>query len=213
MLLIIAQQVQRLPVKPPVTLALVAVMCALYFQAQLLPELSLSSAALIRECCLLPHAVLVDGAYHRLVAAAFLHVDEMHLLYNLLSFLVKGASLEPRLGSERFVWMLARLVFLSGVIHIALALSLEQLSFGGEARTCAVGWSAVLFGLKAIETFGRPGHAQVGGFTVPMRMVSWAELVYISWLNPQASWLGHAAGILAGLVELKLVPAARRLLR
>jgi rhomboid domain-containing protein 1 len=76
-----------------------------------------------------------------------------------------------------------------------------------------VGWSAVLFGLKTIQTFGQPGHAQVGGFTVPMRLVSWAELVYISLLNPQASWLGHGAGILAGLVELKIVPAGRRLLR
>ena len=210
-LFLIWQQVQRLPVKPPVTLALVAAQCGLFFHSFLLPDLALSSSFLIREGCLQPHAVLA-GAYHRVLACAFLHVDEQHLLYNMLSFIMKGASLEARRGSESYAWLLARLVVLCGAIHTLLALALEQLSFDREASSCAVGFSAVLFALKTIESHDSAGHARVAGWSVPMRFVSWAELVYISVLNPQASWLGHAAGILAGLVELKVVPAGRRLL-
>ena len=53
---------------------------------------------------------------------------------------------------------------------------------------------------------------------VALQYVTWAELVYIQFISPQASFLGHLSGILAGLTyvtvnhnDLNVFQAVRRL--
>lgn len=75
------------------------------------------------------------------------------------SFLVKGAALEPEMGSRRFALLLLRLAVAASVIHVALAMMLSGVPlFRGEAWSCCVGFSAVLFALKTIQTRAMPGH-------------------------------------------------------
>ena len=38
-----------------------------------------------------------------------------------------------------------------------------------------------------------------------LQYVTWAELVYIQLLTPRASFLGHLAGILAGMLHVTLL--------
>lgn len=84
-------------------------------------------------------------------------------------------------------------------------------------HSCAVGFSAVLFSLKYVLNATSAGHTNVGGFNVPTRQAAWAELVLISLMSPNASFLGHLCGtslvILALFLLLRFFLGWRRSLR
>jgi rhomboid domain-containing protein 1 len=64
--------------------------------------------------------------------------------------------------------------------------------------------TGVIFALKLITTLENPeGYSYVQGFRVPTRYTAWAELIAIHLLVPNASFIGHLAGILAGLIYMK----------
>ncbi len=41
-----------------------------------------------------------QSEWSRLILASFWHVDDIHLYYNMVSLLIKGRELEPRLGAK-----------------------------------------------------------------------------------------------------------------
>lgn len=180
------QLAARLPYKPPVTLLAAAAQAYLYFESPLS-----SSAA-----CFSPARAAARGWLHpetlaRALAAPLHHADDMHLYYNTASFLIKGASLEARLGSARFAAALTALFALTHVFYVALCLALGS-------RECGVGFSGVIFALKALDNADAPGVTNVGGIRLPTTLAAWGELVLIFVTVPRSSFLGHLAGILAG---------------
>jgi Rhomboid family len=82
--------------------------------------------------------------------------DEYHLFYNMSSFLWKGVQLEPAMGAARYALLLAELWLVSGALLCALfaagASMPSSVPFAAYYyhSYCAVGFSAVLFGLKTI---------------------------------------------------------------
>ena len=69
-----------------------------------------------------------------------------------------------------------------------------------------MGFSGVLFALKVlVNHFHADSHSATTntfGFDIPRKAAIWTELIIIQLLVPKASFLGHLAGILAGLVYL-----------
>lgn len=62
-------------------------------------------------------------------------------------------------------------------------------------------FSGVLFALKVITTKeSEPRMVNIGGILVPSRYAAWVELIAIHLLVPNASFMGHLAGILAGFL-------------
>lgn len=49
------------------------------------------------------------------------------------------------------------------------------------------------------------GYTNVAGFLVPVKYAAWAELLAINMLVPNSSFLGHLAGIVAGLIYTKTI--------
>lgn len=205
-ILLLLQQIQQLEHKPPVTIAVVAF--------NILVHLNLASGILpfdvpsIRQACLKPSAILYRGEFSRLFWGIVTHADDYHLYYNMGSLLVKGAQLEPLYGSFGFAVLLGELMLTSNILYLVLSallptnMLLVQLIAGKNLmNTCAVGFSGVLFGLKVILTYDSPGWGTVAGFSVPVKYLAWAELVWIQFITPNASLLGHACGILAGLLH------------
>ena len=66
-------------------------------------------------------------------------------------------------------------------------------------------FAGVIFALKVVTTYLLPpGTTYIMGFVpVNSRYACWAELLVIQLMVPNASFLGHLAGILVGLAFVK----------
>ncbi|XP_059318409.1 rhomboid-like protein 14, mitochondrial isoform X4 [Lycium ferocissimum] len=142
----------------------------------------------------------------RFFLSAFYHLNESHLVYNMLSLLWKGIQLETSMGTVEFASTVAALVAMSQSITLLLAKSL-LLFFDYERpyyQEYAVGFSGVLFAMKVILNAQSDDYTYVHGLLVPTRYAAWAELILIQMFVPGVSFLGHLGGILAGLLFLRL---------
>ncbi|CAN0522665.1 unnamed protein product, partial [Ectocarpus sp. 8 AP-2014] len=145
----------------------------------------------------------------------FVHGDDLHLYYNMASFLLKGVSLELTMGTQAFAGLLSFSLLASQTLMMFSAwVLLVVFDVPSPMHACAVGFSGVLFALKYVLSRRSPGsqcrvvacfplqkmYAQVMGFSVHTRYATWLELVLISFIVPNASFLGHLCGILAGVL-------------
>ena len=209
----IYEQVDRLPYKPPVTLFFLALNIATF-----LFPIQLFSFRLwdVSQNCLFPQKILslissqnYFGFLNRLILSSIIHVDEQHLYYNMISFLIKGIQLEQLLGSFSFLQLVLYSILASHSIMVLLSAFLTQIpSFESHSGfySCAVGFSAVIFSLKYVLYMRSSGNIHVMYFTVNIKYAAWAELVLISLLNPNASFVGHLSGILAGMLYHHYLP-------
>jgi len=209
----LVQRIQNLPYKPPVTLALMAVMAALHF----LPR-EFGVLASLDHSAFWPEAIVHAGEWHRLWISALLHAGHTHLYYNLTSFLYKGVVLEAAMGSEPFAGLVVAALILSQGLFLAASLYVAPaLGFHDAPYVRTVGWSGVIFALKVlvngngVAEGNQLGLAQVLGLNLPWDQVVWVELVLAHFLSPGSSFLGHLCGIVAGLViKHVLLPALAR---
>lgn len=195
---------------PTVTLALVGAQTAIFLG--FLPSLFSSAAGV----CMNTFLVWQKQDWKRLFLSQFFHADDMHLYFNMASLLIKGRSLERRFGSTYFFWMVTVFTALTGVGYIGINLLLEERlqdhyfarlkdHYYATHSQCAVGFSGVLFALKVLTTHYTPeGRMYVFGFIpLPSRYIYWVELLLIQMITPNASFTGHLAGIIVGLLYVK----------
>lgn len=177
---------------PPVTLAVLGLNVYLF----LFPAAPLMKACVsVQQTCW-----LMD--WRRLLLAPLHHADDWHLYFNMASFLWKGTKLERRLGGAWFLYLLAVLSLLTGLVYLVLEAGLTELTQDQSySMACAVGFSGVLFALKVLSNHYHPGGVTyVMGFPVSNCYASWLELVLIHVTSPGTSLIGHLAGILVGLL-------------
>ena len=203
LLMKIYQTYEELPVKPPVTFALVGYNVA----AHIYPSMALPFS--LDQICVSGDALLralaygdAQAALMRVVLSAFAHADDMHLYYNMGSLLIKGVLLEQNMGSELFGAFVAYSIFASAALTVVLGFMANSL---GYAPGCAVGFSAVLFSMKVVLNYGShtPGsqaRTSVWGVKVASRHAHWLEIVVSSYFNPRSSMVGHASGAIAGII-------------
>ncbi|CAM9282021.1 unnamed protein product [Scytosiphon promiscuus] len=215
-------QISQLQHKPPLTLALMAAMTAIHLKPDLFEDL-LGSAGMfqwswlsggsghVRSVCFLPASIFdtfqrTGGLeLRRLLLSPFVHGDDMHLYYNMASFLLKGVSLELTMGTQAFAGLLAFTLLASQTLMMLAAwVLLEGFGKPSAMNACTVGFSGVLFALKYVLSRRSPGATTVMGFRVHTRYAAWLELVLISVLVPNASFLGHLCGILAGILYVEV---------
>ncbi len=165
----------------------------------------------------------------RVFLSALIHADDTHLYYNMTSFCVKGVQLEGAMGPERFAFLIIYAMAATALIMILLSRALVEcapyvlstmdvfLPTGYE--TCTVGFSGVIFCLKYVLNHGSHSTTRVhipipifgnmfmaglagqsSGLDVPTKWVAWVELIVISLVTPNASFLGHFSGIAAGVI-------------
>jgi rhomboid domain-containing protein 1 len=111
------------------------------------------------------------------------------------------------MGSVEFASMVASLLALSQGATLILAKSLLHF-VDYEApyyNQFAVGFSGVLFALKVVlNAHSDADYSIVQGLLIPSKYAAWAELILIQLFVPDASFIGHLGGILAGLLYLRL---------
>lgn len=181
---------------PPITLATVILNVAIYLR--LIPFLPS-----VHGACTSNNLVLSKNQWLRLVYSSFYHLDDMHLYFNMVSFIWKGITLERKLKSRMFLILLVTFSILTQVTMLLInQIFAEIFSKPQYLYSCAAGFSAVCFALKVLTTADSDNNVSVMGMpiTVPSRYACWVELILIQILVPNASFTGHLAGILVGLM-------------
>jgi len=127
---------------------------------------------------------VADGAWYRLVTAAFLHAGVLHLLFNMFALAQIGPVLERALGRGRFV-----------ALYLLAALGGSTLSFLlSPPNQLGVGASGAIFGLfGAYYVVVR----RLGGDTSQIVVLLVVNLV-ITFAVPIIDWRAHVGGLLTG---------------
>lgn len=182
---------------PPVTLILICAQAAIYLRLIDIPWSTM-------EMCVSSELVWHRKQWRRLFLSPFEHADDMHLYYNMVSFMWKGRSLERKYGTKKFTVIVAAFSILCSVVYVALSeLAFHIFDDYSYTKSCAVGFSAVIFALKVLTTRHSSQYTYVYGIPVPGKYAYWLELLLIQALVPNASFVGHLAGILVGLAYTK----------
>ena len=185
----------------PITLGVVALNVVAFFQPNLHSVTHMRWPSLA-EACISAQKVWFQKQWKRVFMAPFFHSGDMHLYFNMASFIWKGISLEKYFGSAYFLYMITVFSVATNLVYVAINLALaELLDQWSFVQSCAVGFSGVIFALKVVTTHLEPaGMTRVMGMIpVPMRLACWVELILISVLFPNVSFVGHLSGILVGL--------------
>ncbi|RZF37352.1 hypothetical protein LSTR_LSTR010447 [Laodelphax striatellus] len=159
------------------------------------------------DVCLSGDKVWNGLEFQRLALSLLEHADDMHLYFNMGFLLIKGSVLERKYRSANFSILIAVLALTTSVIHVGLAILVSHLLNDNSVMTCcAIGFSGVLFALKVVTTQeSEPKYFQIDGFWVNLRYMPWVELIAIHVTVPKASFMGHLAGVLAGVLYTKTI--------
>ncbi|XP_041482806.1 rhomboid-related protein 4-like isoform X2 [Lytechinus variegatus] len=191
---------------PPVTMATIAANVLIFLRV-LNPYIkSAIRSPSISNICVSSAHVWYKGDWPRLFLAAWFHLDDWHLYYNMVSFIWKGITLERKFGSPYFAYLIVMFCVLTNGLLVALNVGIaELLEDSSHIVSCAAGFSGVLFALKVLTTYYTPVQNQriMGMFSVPSRWACWVELILIQLIVPRASFTGHLAGILVGMAYVK----------
>lgn len=181
---------------PPVTLLIVAAQACVFLQLFDLPWYDLSGA------CMSVDNVLFKRQWWRILYGTFEHGDSFHLYYNMVSFIWKGMVLESVLGSAQFLYIIFLFTGLCGSALVGINYLLGTFFDSSFYYQCAVGFSGVIFALKVLDNYYFPGRSRrmLGlDINLPSGQIVWIELLLIQLITPNASFVGHLAGILVGL--------------
>ena len=127
---------------------------------------------------------IADGAYYRLITAAFLHAGLFHLFANMFALLQIGPVLERALGRTRFL----TLYLLSALGGSTLSMLLSQ------PNQLGVGASGAIFGVfGAYYVVVR----RLGGDTRSILTLLAINLV-ITFAVPIIDWRAHIGGLVTG---------------
>jgi membrane associated rhomboid family serine protease len=129
-------------------------------------------------------AGVAHGQYYRLITAAFLHANLLHIFFNMYALLIVGPSLEVALGRLRYL----TLYVLSALGGSALAYLLMP------PQSAAVGASGAIFGLfGALFVVSRRVGASSGGILALIGI----NLV-LTFTISSISWQAHVGGLVTG---------------
>ena len=143
-----------------------------------------------------PTLVQYYGEYYRLISSMFLHLNFMHIAFNMLALWQVGMVLEDRLGKYKFIVI----YLLSGIAGGLLSVYMN------EPMAFSVGASGAVFGLfGAYVAISRRLNSDATGMLVMI-----AINLGIGFVFPNIDWHGHVGGLVAGFVLGNLVELRRR---
>lgn len=137
------------------------------------------------------------GEPWRLVASAFLHMDVLHLFFNMYGIMVCGIYLEPLLGRWRFL-----------MVYLLCAVMASLSSLWWHDITPTLGASGAVFGLCGfIITLSLHRFLQAGERKALLTSVGLYILLNLStvFLSTNFDHASHIGGLLAGMLLAQLL--------
>ena len=148
---------------------------------------------------------IVDGQYYRLLTAALVHGNVIHLAVNMYSLWVLGSQLEPLLGRSRFLG----LYVLGAIGGSAVSYAFNAPIVDGRFLFASVGASGAIFALLGAML---PVMRKLQYDLRPL-FVLLAINAFIGFQFPQIDWKAHLGGLLVGMsvgAALAYAPRERR---
>lgn len=188
-----------------VTLLLIAINVAVYavetFSSGL--HFDISSRVLVDMGAMCPPLIQSAGDLYRFVTPMFLHLDLMHLAFNMVALYSVGALLEQVLGKANFI----ALYFIGGITGNVVSYLAGIYLEGGMA--VSAGASTSVFGLfvatALLGVLHREGRTFFAEYSKGMWGVIAANVAY-SFLVPGISISGHLGGALGGAIAMFMLP-------
>jgi membrane associated rhomboid family serine protease len=129
---------------------------------------------------------VANGDWWRLITAAFLHANLLHIAFNMLALWWFGGPVEQYLGRARFIG----LYFVAGLAGSAGALLQAPLA-------PTLGASGAIFGiLGAMLILEWQATGRLGGNAMTLIVIN----LVISFAIPNISWGGHVGGLIGGIL-------------
>ena len=188
-----------------VTLALIAVNVLVFATEVLLSGMRFEVPTPVLVEMGAMYAPLVQaGELFRLFTPMFLHMDLMHLAFNMVALFSVGEVLERVLGRGNFL----ALYFVGGITGNAVSYMADVLA--GGMPTVSAGASTSVFALfVAVALLGvlHKGNRHVfAQYSKSMLAIIGINVVY-TFLVPGISVSGHLGGALGGLIAMLMIPA------
>lgn len=189
-----------------VTLILIAVTCVVYLAEVVLSGLQLEAdtQVLIDMGAMIPILVQGPADLWRFVTPMFLHMDLMHLLFNMVALYSVGMTLERILGKGGFL----ALYFVSGITGNVASYAWGLLAEGG--LTVSAGASTSVFGLfvavALLAVLARGNRRYLTAYSKGMLAVILVNVAY-SLLVPGISISGHLGGAVGGAIAMLMIPS------
>ena len=188
-----------------VTLALIAVNVLVFATEVLLSGMRFEVPTPVLVEMGAMYAPLVQaGELFRLFTPMFLHMDLMHLAFNMVALYSVGEVLERVRGRGNFLL----LYFVGGITGNAVSYAADVLLGGGP--TVSAGASTSVFGLfVAVALLGvlhKGNRRMFAEYSKGMLGIIGVNVAY-TLLVPSISVSGHLGGALGGLVAMFMIPA------
>ncbi len=188
-----------------VTLILIALNAVIYGVEVVLSDLStsISSGVLFSMGAMFVPAISSPLDWYRFVAPMFLHVDLMHLLFNMAALYSVGVLLERVLGHGNFLL----LYVIGGITGNALTYVTD---FYTASYVLSAGASTSVFGLfvaaALLGVLSKKNRHVLRNYSKGMLSIIAINIVY-TLLMPSVSLSGHLGGAIGGLIGMFIVPS------
>ena len=176
---------------PLMNIGLIAVNAAVFVVGLLAPS---AGKAMGEAGCFSVLYLMYGGEYYRLITAAFLHADAVHLFNNMLLLYFCGEIVEKTLGKPRAL-----------ILYLLSAVCGNLLSAAYELSTqnyyTSIGASGAVFGLTGAMLFlvlvkkGAAAH-----ISMRRALLAVALSVYAGFTNPGVNNAAHVGGLLSGFL-------------
>lgn len=190
-----------------VTLALIAVNVVCFVAEMLISGTGQDISILTLVQMGAMYAPMVQGPadLYRFVTPMFLHMDLMHLLFNMVALYSVGELLERVLGRGNFLL----LYFVAGITGNVVSYAVDMAQGGG--LSVSAGASTSVFGLfvavALLCVLVRGNRAVFRDFSKSMLSIIAVNVIY-TLLVPNISISGHLGGAIGGAIAMLLLPAA-----